>query len=154
MDVLEKIQRILDESQDPQNPPPEAVKGILENVRRIAVVGISRDPAKAARRVPAYLAAQGYDVVPINPFVDTILGKEAVDSLEEVPGKVDMVLIFRPSAEAEAVIAKAVGRAEKPVIWLQEGIWGGEAAVRARREGILLLQNLCAYKVHRALTEA
>jgi predicted CoA-binding protein len=153
VDVLDKIQLILDESRDPENPGPEAMREIMEKVRRIAVIGVSRDPAKAARRVPAYLAAQGYDIVPINPFVDTVLGKDAVDSLEEVPGQVDMVLVFRPSAEAEAIVAKAMDRAEKPVIWLQEGIWGGEAARKARGEGMPVVQNLCAYRVHRAMKE-
>ena len=151
MDVLAALQEILDESQDRENPGPGQVRAIFEEVERIAVVGISRNPEKAARRVPSYLAAQGYEVIPVNPFVDRILGKEALDSLEEVTDPVDMVLVFRPSEEAAAIAEAAMARPEKPVIWLQEGIRAPDVAAKARAQGLTVVQDLCAYKVHRAL---
>ncbi len=151
MDTLSQIQSILDESADKDNPGPEGIKEILESVHSIAVVGISRNPEKAARRVPSYLAAKGYDVIPVNPFVDRILGKEAKDTLKEVTDPVDMVLVFRPSAEAAQIAEVAMARAEKPVIWLQEGISADAVAARARAEGIQVVQDLCTYKVHKVL---
>ena len=57
------IRHLLDDSADPENPPPERLVELFHEVDRIAVVGLSRDPAKAARRVPSYLAAKGYDDV-------------------------------------------------------------------------------------------
>ena len=151
MDAMSQLQRLLDESGDRDNPGPEEIREIMGSVRSIAVVGISRDPEKAARRVPSYLAAHGYDVIPVNPFVDRILGKDAKDTLPEVTDLVDMVLVFRPSAEAAKIAEVAMARSEKPVIWLQEGIRADEAASRARAEGIKMVQDLCTYKVHRIL---
>lgn len=151
MEVLAKLQRILEDSHDAGNPDPEEIRRIMETVERIAVVGISTNPEKAARRVPSYLASQGYEIVPVNPFVDKILGKEARASLADVTDPVDMVLVFRPSEEAAGIAEVAMEREEKPVIWLQEGIQADEMATRARSRGFQVVQDLCAYKVHRAL---
>ncbi len=153
MDVLKKLQDILDDSRDPNNPDPRALVELMEKTRTIAVVGISRNPEKAARRVPSYLAAKGYDVIPVNPFVDQILGKEAADSLADVTDPVDMVLVFRPSEEAAEIAADAMEREEGPAIWLQEGIQADEVAERARERGLTVVQDLCSYKVHKAMAE-
>ncbi len=152
MAALARIQSVLDQSGDPDNPGPEAIRAILESVHSIAVVGISRNPEKAARRVPTYLAAQGYDIVPVNPRIDRIFGKAAYASLEDVREPVDMVLVFRPSEEAAEIAKVALGREEKPVVWLQEEIRADAVAARAREEGATFVQDLCAYKIHRAMT--
>ena len=149
---LESISRVLDESGDPGNPGPAAVGDILKRVKRIAVVGLSRDPAKAARRVPSYLAVKGYEILPVNPFAERILGKAARASLADVEEPVDMVLVFRPSEDAGAIVEEAAAREEAPVVWLQEGIRSDEAAARARADGKTVVQDLCAFKVHRALS--
>ncbi len=148
---LYRLSRELEASSDTDNPGPEELRDLLERSRTIAVVGLSRDPSKAARRVPSYLAAKGYDVIPVNPNATRILGKDVVDSLDQVEGPVDMVLVFRPSEEAGDVIRQAAARPEKPAIWLQEGIRSDDAAREARADGITVVQDLCAYKVHRAL---
>jgi len=147
------IQALLDESGDRNNPGPEAMKELMESVHTIAVVGISRNPVKPARRVPAYLASRGYTIVPVNPFVHKILGKKAMKSLEEVSDPVDMVLIFRPSDEAAVVAESAMTREERPAIWLQQGIRADEVAARAREMGLTVIQALCAYEIHKALTD-
>ena len=139
------------ESSDPENPPPEKIRDLFERLHRIAVVGLSRDPAKAARRVPSYLAAKGYEIIPVNPHADRMLGREAVASLSEIREYLDMVLVFRPSLEAGAIIEEAAARAGRPAIWLQEGIRADAQARKAREEGRLVIQDLCTYKVHRAL---
>ena len=151
MTDLDALAALLKESHDPANPSPEEIRDVMERVRTIAVVGISRDPEKSARRVPSYLAAHGYEIIPVNPFVDRILGREARDSLADVAEPVDMVLVFRPPEEAARVMETAMDRPERPVIWLQEGIQADEAARKAREEGFTVVQDLCAYKVHRAL---
>jgi len=151
MDPLQDIQSLLDESGDRDNPGPEELKELMASVRSIAVVGISRNPEKPARRVPAYLASKGYDVIPVNPFVDEILGKNAKDSLEEVSEPVDMVLVFRPPEEAAEIVKAAMRRDERPVIWLQKEIRADEIAATARDLGFTVVQDLCAYEVHKAL---
>jgi predicted CoA-binding protein len=148
---MNELRHLLEESHDPENPTPEELRGIMETVRTIAVVGISRNPEKPARRVPAYLAGKGYEIIPVNPFVDRVLGKEAKDRLDEVPEPVDMVLVFRPSDEAAEIIALASARGDRPVIWLQEGIQADPAAHHARSKGFTVIQDLCAYNVHRTL---
>jgi len=153
MGDLDRLRRVLDVSGDPQNPPARRLKEVITSVSRVAVVGLSRDPAKAARRVPSYMATKGYDIIPVNPFADRILGKPARRHLDEVTEVVDMVLVFRPSTEAGAVLELAAARPERPVIWLQEGIRADSAAAKARADGLTIVQDLCFYQAHRALTE-
>lgn len=151
MSELSHLNRLLRDSGDRDNPPPEIIRAALAEARVIAVVGLSRDPTKAARRVPSYLATKGYDVIPVNPFADRILGRQAAASLREVADPIDLVLVFRPPDEAGQVVDEAAARAEHPIIWLQEGIQAPDAVERARAEGRTVVQDLCIFKSHRAL---
>ena len=151
MDQYKELRNLLDESGDRDNPGPEEMKELMESVHSIAVVGISRNPEKPARRVPGYLAAKGYDIIPVNPFVDEIFGKKAKDSLMDVSEPLDMVLIFRPSEDAVKIVEDAMRRDERPAIWLQKGIRADEVAAIARGLGFTVVQDLCAYEIHKAL---
>jgi len=151
MQDLSALRRILAESSDRSNPSAERIEALFQRLHRLAVVGLSRDPTKAARRVPSYLAAKGYEVLPVNPHAERIMGKQAVARLADVEDHLDMVLVFRPSAEAGAIIAEAAARPGRPAIWLQEGIRADPEAAAARAEGRLVVQDLCTYKVHRAI---
>ena len=151
MENLTELLSLLEESGDRNNPGPEEMIELMEKVRTIAVVGVSRNPEKAARRVPAYLASKGYDIIPVNPFVDEIFGKRAKDSLKDVSEPVDMVLVFRPSEEAAEVAEAAMRREERPVIWLQKEIRSDEMAAIARGLGFTVVQDLCTYEIHKAL---
>jgi len=91
---------VLAASADNGNPTAEELRDLLERAERIGVIGLSRFPEKAARRVPSYLAAKGYEIVPINPNAERILGRRAFPRLSDVPGELDMVIVFRPSHEA------------------------------------------------------
>lgn len=153
MPATEKLTRVLRESSDPDNPGPDAIRRIVAEARTIAVVGLSRDPAKAARRVPSYLSTRGFRVIPVNPHADRILGQEALASLDDLEEAVDLVLVFRPSADAGAVVDQARRRDDEAVIWLQEGIRADEAAERARAEGRVVVQDLCIFKVYRLFEE-
>jgi len=144
------IQRTRSASADPHNPDVEELDRIVHEVRTIAVVGISRDPKKAARRVPSYMAAKGYEIIPVNPFAERILGRESVADLDALDGPVDMVQIFRPSAEAGPIMRQAAARPEKPVIWLQEGIRDDDVAAELREQGVTVVQDMCFYRVHRS----
>lgn len=148
-----RLSHVLARSSDPAGPGAERLEEIIRDTVRVAVVGMSRDPSKAARRVPSYMAAKGYELIPINPHAERILGKEALPSLDHLEEPVDLVLVFRPSRDAADVIRAAAARPEQPVIWLQEGIRADEAANAARALGLTVVQDLCFYKAHRALTE-
>ena len=126
------------------------LREILEH-DRIAVVGCSSTPGKAAHDVPHYLDRQGYDVVPVNPYADEIFGREAYDSLSEVPGEVDIVDVFRPSEEVSGIVDEALDREDIAVIWLQLGIHDDEAVERAEADGRQVVQDMCMKPTHRRL---
>lgn len=151
METLRELESLLAESSDPDNPSAAAIRSLYEKAWHMAVIGLSRDPAKAARRVPAYLSTKGFQVVPVNPHAERILGKKAYPSVTDVPGPVDIVVIFRPSSEAGAFVREALARPDQPAIWLQEGITAPDEVAEARAAGRLVVQDLCTYKVHRAL---
>jgi len=152
VDHLTELRRLLQRSSDPANPSGEELEALFERIRRIAVVGLSRFPEKAARRVPSYLAAKGYDIVPVNPNAERIFGKQVHARLEDVPDPLDMVVVFRPSDVAGAFVQAAAARPERPAIWLQKGIRADAEIAAARALGITAVQDLCAFEVHRALT--
>ena len=152
MTDLAPLAVLLQESSDPDNPDAAELLDIVRSARTIAVVGISRDPTKAARRVPSYLATKGYEILPVNPFATRILGKPARKSLAEVTEPVDMVVVFRPSGEAGTHLAEAAARPERPVVWLQQDIRADGEAAEARARGIRVVQDMCVYRVHRAAT--
>lgn len=151
MDTLSLVRFELRESSDPDNPSAEELRELFERVRHIAVIGLSRSPAKAARRVPSYLAAKGYDVIPVNPFAERILGRQAYEQLSDVLEPVDLVIVFRPSEQAGPFVELAAAREERPAIWLQSGIRSDPEIAAARAAGILAVQDMCAFRVHRAL---
>jgi len=128
----------------------DGLRDILE-LDRVAVVGCSATAGKAAHDIPKYLLEQGYDVVPVNPFADEILGREAYDSLSDVPGEVDIVDVFRPSEEVSGIVDEALARDDVKVIWLQLGIHDDEAVERAEQDGRRVVQDRCMKPTHQQL---
>jgi len=115
---------------------------ILREFRSIAVVGLSRDPSKAAHAIPARLQRAGFRVIPVNPFVDKLLGETSYRTLNDVPFSVEVVLVFRPSTEAAAVAKAAVAIGAK-ALWLQQGIVSAEARRLAEAAGMLYVEDRC-----------
>ena len=152
MEDREHLERVLRSSGDwANNPGPDEMRDLIRGTDSIAVVGMSRDPMKPARRVPSYLTAMGAHVIPINPLAGRMLGTPARKSLEDVPEPVDMVKIFRPSNQVAPFIRAAAARPERPVIWLPEGVGDDVAVAEARAAGLVVVQDLCIYQVHRAM---
>ncbi|MGC9357085.1 MAG: CoA-binding protein [Anaerolineae bacterium] len=120
---------------------------ILLEAKTVAVYGMSRHPYKAAYQVPACLAAAGFEIIPINPFAGEIMGYPCYRSLHEVPGRVDIVDIFRPSAEVlpvvEEALARRAQRGDVMLIWLQAGIRSEKARRLAADADIPFVQNRC-----------
>lgn len=129
----------------------EELQEILE-FDTIAVVGCSTSPEKEAHKIPAYLIEQGYDVIPVNPFADEIFGREAYDTLSDVPEEVAIVDVFRPSEEVSGIVEEAIDREDVAVIWTQLGIQDDEAAERAERAGKRVVQDKCMKIEHQRLT--
>ncbi|WP_423999061.1 CoA-binding protein [Haloarcula salina] len=126
------------------------LREILE-LDRVAVVGCSASPGKDAHEIPKYLLEQGYDVIPVNPFADEIFGREAYDSLADVPGEIDIVDVFRPSEEVSDIVDAALARDDDAVIWLQLGIHDDEAVERAEAAGRRVVQDRCMKPTHQQL---
>ena len=152
MEDRERLERVLSSSGDEaNNPGPDEMRDLIRRTDSIAVVGMSRDPMKPARRIPSYLTAMGARVIPINPLVGRMLGAQARKSLEDVTEPVDMVMIFRPSDQVAPFVRAGAARPERPVIWLPEGVQDDVSAAEARAAGIVVVQDLCIYRVHREM---
>lgn len=115
---------------------------ILHDFSNIAVVGLSRDPSKAAHAIPARMQRAGFRVIPVNPFIDSVLGEKSYPSLDQVPFAVEVVLVFRPSVEAAAIAKAAVAIGAK-ALWLQQGIVSAEARRLAEAAGLLYVEDRC-----------
>ncbi|MFB6352479.1 MAG: CoA-binding protein [Halobacteriales archaeon] len=120
-------------------------------LQRVAVVGCSSTPGKDAHEVPKYLLEHGYDVVPVNPTAEEILGREAYDSLADVPGRIDVVDVFRPSEEVAGIVEAALARDDVKVIWTQRGIRDPDAASKAEAAGKRVVQDRCMKVEHQRL---
>lgn len=127
----------------------EQIKKIYA-LKNIAVVGMSKNPEKAAHYVPKYLIEQGYNIMPVNPTTDEILGKKCYPSLLDVPVPIDIVDVFRPSDQVKPVVEEAI-KIKPRVIWLQEGIHDLEAESLAKKAGIDVVFNRCMLAEHQRL---
>ena len=127
----------------------EEIKDIFA-LKKIAVIGMSRHPIKAAHFVPKYLSEQGFDITPVNPTANEILGKKCYPDISSVQDPIDIVDVFRPSEQVLPVIQNAIKKKPK-VIWLQEGIHNEEAENLAREHGIDVVFNRCMLAEHQRL---
>src|SRR3954464_8292664 len=118
------------------------IGNILERSTTVAVVGFSTNPAKTAHRIPAITKAAGFRVIPVHPTADEILGEKAYRRLADVPHPIDMVDVFRPSAEAAGVVHEAIAAGAKSV-WLQSGIVSAEGRAAATEAGIDYVEDEC-----------
>jgi predicted CoA-binding protein len=134
----------------------DGIARIVRECRRIAVLGIKPESRRdrAAFYVPEYMAAQGYDIVPVPvyyPDVTAILGRPVYRSLRDVPGPVDMVNVFRRSTDVPPHVPDILA-ARPRAVWLQLGIRHDGAAEELARAGIQVVQDRCLLVEHRALS--
>jgi len=115
---------------------------ILENCRRIAMVGLSSNPFRPSHFAAIYLLAEGYEVIPVNPREKEILGQRVYLSLLEVPKPVDVVNIFREPSVVPALVEQAIEIGAK-VVWMQLGVVHLDAARRAREAGLQVVMDRC-----------
>ena len=133
------------------NSKSEEIIEIFKNTKTIAVAGLSPDPSKASNMVAAYLQSVGFKIVPVYPKEEMILGEKVYRTISEIPFKVDMVNIFRkPDAIAE-IIDEAIARGDVDVVWTQLGLVNNEAAAKALKAGLKVVQNKCTKIEHRNL---
>ena len=131
---------------------PEALRALLQQAKRIAVVGLSPKPWRASHQVALYLQQAGYRIVPVNPEHDVVLGERSYPSLTAAAaaGSIDVVDVFRRSEFAGPIVDEAI--ALKPrLIWLQVGVVDEAAAARATAAGIPFIMDRCLMVDHQLL---
>jgi uncharacterized protein len=129
------------------NPDRETLKNILEKAKRIAVVGLSDNPTRTSYEIASFLIEKGYEVIPVNPAVETVLGLKAVPKLTDIEGHVDIVNVFRRS-EALYEVAEDAVKIGADVFWAQLGLVNEEAYDVLKENGITPVMDRCIKVQH------
>src|SRR5947208_12306983 len=115
---------------------------ILQDARRIAMVGLSSNPFRPSHFAAIYLLAHGYDVIPVNPREQEVLCRKSYASLRDVPPPVEVVDIFRDPSAVPAIVEDAIAIGAK-VVWMQLGVIHEAAAERACAAGLTVVMDRC-----------
>lgn len=126
------------------------IKRILQSCQTIAVVGLSPKPTRPSNEVALYLQEAGYTVIPVNPGQTEILGQACYPQLQAIPGRVDLVNIFRRPEDVEPIVADAI-QIKARVVWMQQGIVNENAAAMARKAGLTVIMDRCIKVDHQDL---
>jgi predicted CoA-binding protein len=136
MDILNQINRNIPE--------------LLNNSKHIAIVGLSNKPNRISYGVGSYLLQAGFNILPVNPNYDSILGLKCYPNLTEIPHSIDIVNIFRRSENVPSIVEEAISIKPK-VIWMQLGIVNEQAAKLAIDSGLQVVMNRCIKIEHMLL---
>ncbi|MCY9377299.1 CoA-binding protein [Bacillus sp. T17B1] len=134
-----------------QNPSKAEIKEILDQSKRIAVVGLSDRPDRTSHMVSKAMQDAGYEIIPVNPTINEALGVKAVSSLQEIEGTIDIVNVFRRS-EQLPVVAEEFLETDAPVFWAQQGLVNEEAYQMLKQKDRTVIMDLCI-KVAHAVTK-
>ena len=126
---------------------------VLNDARRIAIVGLSRSTERPSNQVATYLKNKGYQVIPVNPAYPEILGGRSYASVSDIPSGVDLVVVFRRSQDIPDV-ARDVIQASPKYLWLQLGIRNDEAVADVESRGVEVYQDICIEQTHQRLVQA
>lgn len=134
-----------------ENPTREEMGAMLKKAKRIAVVGLSANPERTSHMVSKAMQDAGYEIIPVNPTVDEVLGVKAVKSLKEIDGPIDIVNVFRRS-EHLMDVAKEFDEIDAEIFWAQLGVVNEEAYQFLKEKGYTVIMDRCI-KVEHALTK-
>jgi predicted CoA-binding protein len=127
-----------------------SIPELLNSSRTIAVVGLSGKRFRPSYGVADYMLRNGYRIIPVNPFEETVLGEKCYPDLDSIPERVDIVDIFRRPEFVPEIVEAAI-RIGARVVWMQEGVVHEEAAERARAAGLEVVMDRCILKDHRRM---
>ena len=133
-----------------QNPSDDEIRALLTSARRIAVVGASSNPGRPSHGIFGQLLRAGYEVIAVNPNESSVHGQAAYASLQEVPGPIDIVDVFRRPEHTPPIADEAVAVGAR-ALWLQSGIRNESAAERARAGGLVVIMDACIGVMHSLL---
>ncbi len=126
----------------------QGIESILKKSKRIAVVGLSDSPFRPSNQVARYLIDMGYDIIPVNPGHETILERKSYPDLKSIPGKIDIVDVFRRREHIAGIVDTAIEIGVK-AIWLQLGVVDEKAALKALEAGLQVVMDRCIKIEHR-----
>lgn len=127
------------------NPSADEIRTLLQQIKTIAVVGLSAAPSRPSHGVSRALQGFGYRIIPINPIVSEVLGERAYPSLRDLPEPVDLVDVFRQSSHVASIVEECIA-SKLPALWLQDGVIDEAAALRARKAGMTVIMDRCIYR--------
>jgi predicted CoA-binding protein len=129
------------------NPDRDALKAILKKAKRIAVVGLSDNPERTSYQIASFLLEKGYEVIPVNPSIETALGIPSVPNLTAIKGHVDLVNVFRRS-EFLYEVAEETVKIGADVFWAQLGLVDEAAYDLLKENGITPVMDRCIKVQH------
>ena len=121
---------------------PSDLGQILSSAKNIAVVGLSPDESKPSNEVAKFLIKRGFNIFPVYPKFDEILGRKVYRNLTQIDQDIDIAVMFRKGEFASELVKDAVKKGVK-TLWLQLGITNDEAGAVARENGINFVQDKC-----------
>jgi predicted CoA-binding protein len=127
------------------NPDDASLRALFSQLKTIAVVGLSPQPARPSYRVARAMQGYGFRIVPVRPLIDRVLDEPAYGSLAAIPFAVDMVNVFRAAEHVPAIVEQCLAL-HLPAIWIQEGIVDTAAALRAQNQGMTVVMDRCLLK--------
>ena len=129
----------------------DVLRAILSKYKNVAIVGLSDNPSRPSYGVAEYLKHNGFHMIPVNPFVDEVLGEKSHRSLLEIPVEIqrtiEIVDIFRRSEDVLSIVEETLKMKESydvlRVVWMQLGVINEQAAELARKVGLTVVMNKC-----------
>ncbi len=128
----------------------DEIRGILKDAKVIAVVGASANPARDSNLISQFLIREGYEVIPVNPKYDEVLGLKCYPTVASIGKQVDIVDVFRRGEFMEETAKDAV-QSKANVLWMQLGIENEDAARIAADGGLQVVMNRCIMVERRRL---
>lgn len=123
------------------------VDSILNEYKNVAVVGLSEQASKPSHGLASYLKSAGYNIIPVNPNHEEIMGLKCYANLYDITEPVDIVNIFRPAQDVPPVVEAAIAIKAK-VVWMQTGVINEQAAAKALEAGLQVVMDLCMKVEH------
>ncbi|MCH7495617.1 MAG: CoA-binding protein [Candidatus Marinimicrobia bacterium] len=130
----------------------EVIRKVLRKSKTIAVYGASEKPWRASNSITRFLLSVGYDVIPVNPHYEIVMGMKSFPSLLDIGVNVDLIDVFRRSSEVISVAEEAVKIGAKG-IWFQEGVINEQAAEIAVSGGLEVVMDKCILKEYNRYTD-
>jgi predicted CoA-binding protein len=127
------------------NPSPDEIRQLLKQSKTIAVVGLSPNPARPSHGVSAAMQGFGYRIIPVRPAVAEVLGEQAYADLHDLPGRPDLVNVFRAPEHVEPIVDACI-ELGIAALWLQDGVINEAAAEKAQAAGITVIMDRCIYR--------